>query len=99
MLNFTLARSKLLYASIAWNSLNSDARNFQLFRRKFSALCYNRFCFNPNYRYSKALEYLKCRSRLHAIKDVIYTRVFLLMFKCLYSLTFLAEYYWQSRSF
>jgi hypothetical protein len=69
-LYFTLVRSKLENASVAWNYLTStDASRLESAQRKFLALCYNRFCPQIHYTYANALEHLNfhtlCSRRRH----------------------------------
>jgi myo-inositol catabolism protein IolC len=40
MLHFALVRSKMEYASVAWNSVTiTDSNKLQRLQRKFAALC------------------------------------------------------------
>jgi hypothetical protein len=65
MLYFTLVRSKLVYASVVWNSITTtDANKLERIQQKFAALCYNRFLPHVHYSHANALEYLK----LHTLR-------------------------------
>ena len=63
----SLVRSKLEYASVAWNSITStDSFKLVRIQRKFVALCYERFLSKKfEYNYNNLLELVKCQS-LHS---------------------------------
>jgi hypothetical protein len=55
-----LVRSKLEYASVAWNSITStDANKLERIQQRFATLCFNRFFPQVRYNYSLVLEELK----------------------------------------
>jgi hypothetical protein len=59
MLYFALARSKLEYASVAWNSVTiTDSNKLERVQRKFAALCHKRFFQDVEYHYDNILERL-----------------------------------------
>jgi hypothetical protein len=83
ILYFSPVRPKLEYASVVWNSITStDAKNLERIRRKFVALCYNRFL-SPDtngYSYTNALQVLNLRTlhdRRHQLDAIFVINVFL----------------------
>jgi hypothetical protein len=65
MLYCTLVRSKLEYASVAWNSITStDASKLERIQRKFVSLCHRRFFSHLPYSYV-ALNHLE----FHTLSD------------------------------
>jgi hypothetical protein len=59
MLYLTLVRSRLEYASIAWNTLiSTDASKLECIQKKYLALCYNCFFSQVHYSYMNALDHL-----------------------------------------
>jgi hypothetical protein len=80
-LYITLVRSKLVYASVVWNSITStDANKLELIQQRFSALCFYRFFPGAHYCYSLALEELKLhtlRMRRHRLDALFLTQVYL----------------------
>ena len=56
----TLVRSKLEYASVAWNSItNTDSNKLERIQKKFASLCHYRFFYDTDYHYIDALDKLK----------------------------------------
>jgi hypothetical protein len=54
-----LVRSKLEYASVAWNSVTiTDSNKLERVQRKFAALCHKRFFQDVEYHYDNILEKL-----------------------------------------
>jgi hypothetical protein len=73
MLHFTLAISKLVYASMAWNTLTyADANELESYHRKLLALFYSRFFYQIHYSYDNTLEHVNlhtsCNRRHHLYK-------------------------------
>jgi hypothetical protein len=71
MLYFMSARSRLQYASVAWNTLTStDASKLEHIQRKLLALSHNRFFPPVHYSYVSALDHLNfyslCSRRDHS---------------------------------
>jgi hypothetical protein len=70
-----VTRSKLEYASVAWNSMAStDCNKPKRIQQRFSALCFNRF-FQVHYCYPPALEELKLhtlRMRRHRLDALFF---------------------------
>jgi hypothetical protein len=59
----TLVRSRLEYASVAWNMLTcTDASKLECIQRKFLALFHSRFFSQINYTYVNALDHLNLYS-------------------------------------
>jgi hypothetical protein len=57
---FALVRSKLEYASFAWNSVAiTDSCKLEWIQRKFATLCHSRFLQDVEYDYDNLLEKLK----------------------------------------
>jgi hypothetical protein len=57
MLYFALGRSKLEYASVAWNSLTiTDSSKLERIQRKFTAFCHSRFFQDTEYHYENLFE-------------------------------------------
>jgi hypothetical protein len=79
-LYITLVRSKLEYASVAWNSITStDANKLERIQQRFAALCFNRFFPQVNYNYSLALVKLKLYTlyiRRHRLDALFLTQVY-----------------------
>jgi hypothetical protein len=64
-LYITLARFKLEYASLVWNSITpTDANKLESFQQRFTAFCFTRFFSQVHYCYSLAVEELK----LHTLR-------------------------------
>jgi hypothetical protein len=63
MLYFALVKSKLKYASVAWNSVTfANSKRLERVQRKFAALCQNRFLQDVEYRYDTLLEKLNLQT-------------------------------------
>jgi hypothetical protein len=63
VLDFTLVRPRLEYASVVWNSITStDANKLERIQQKFTSVCF--YCFYPQvaYNYTVALEKLGLHS-------------------------------------
>jgi hypothetical protein len=75
-----LIRSKLEYASVAWNSITStDANKLERIQQRFAALCFNRFFPQVRYYYSLALVELKLHTlyiRKHRLDALFLTQVY-----------------------
>jgi hypothetical protein len=76
----TLVRSKLEYASVAWNLITStDANKLERIQQRFAALFFNRFFPEVNYCYSIALDELKVhtlRMRRQRLDALFLTQIF-----------------------
>jgi myo-inositol catabolism protein IolC len=60
---FALVRSKLEYASEAWNSVTiTDSNKLERLQRKFAALCHKRFFRDVEYHYDNILEKLNLQT-------------------------------------
>jgi hypothetical protein len=63
MLYFAFVRSKLEYASVAWNSVtNTDSNKLERVQRKFAALCHERFFQDVEYHYENTLQQLNLQT-------------------------------------
>jgi hypothetical protein len=77
-LYIALVRSKLEYASVAWNSITSDANKLERIQQKFAALCFIWFFPQVQYNYSLALLELKLHTlyiRRHRLDAFFLTQV------------------------
>jgi hypothetical protein len=60
-LYITLVRSKLVYATIVWNSIMStDANKLERIQQRFAAFCFNRLFPQVHYSYTITLEKINC---------------------------------------
>jgi hypothetical protein len=74
MLYFALIRSKLEYASVDWSSVTvTDSNKLERIRRKFVALCHNRFFKDVKHHDDIILEKLICR---HCTSGVVISMPF-----------------------
>jgi hypothetical protein len=73
VLYFTLARSRLEYATVVWNSITStDANKLERIQQKFTSVCFYRFFPHVPYNYTVALEKLG----LHLILLFFFVQVY-----------------------
>jgi hypothetical protein len=79
-LYIALVRSKIEYASVAWNSITStDANKLERIQQKFATLCFNRFVPQVRYSYSLVLVELKLHTlyiRRHHLYALFLTQVY-----------------------
>lgn len=97
MLYFTLVKSKLVYAPVAWNSLTSADAIIKLegIQRKFLTLCYNSFFSQIHYSYASPLSHLNFHTlyttRLYVFLMFIMDTNFVLPYLTLLLFAFLLE--------
>jgi hypothetical protein len=78
ILYFVLFRSKLEYASVAWNSVTiTDSNKLERVQRKFASFCHNWFFQDVEYHYDRILEKLNLQT-LH-IRRRYFDPLFLLI--------------------
>lgn len=74
VLYYTLVRSRLEYASVAWNSItNTDSKKIENIQKKFLSLCAFRCLPNFDLTYIELCDYFKCPSLFSRRSDIDYT--------------------------